>query len=82
MTSEGLGEMFEGDSSDMCAGKFPLVSMGGRAEDCYIYCFDCFDSGTLYYTNRAVKIDLVHLLYSRMSCVRMILILKVYAFLT
>ena len=32
MTSEGLGEMFEGDSADMCAGKFPLVSMGGRAE--------------------------------------------------
>ena len=25
MTSEGLGEMFEGDSADMCA-------MGGRAE--------------------------------------------------
>jgi hypothetical protein len=32
MTSEGLGEMFEGNSADMCAGKFPLVSMGGRAE--------------------------------------------------
>ena len=32
MTSEGLGEMFEGDSADMCAGKFPLVSMRGRAE--------------------------------------------------
>ena len=32
MTSEGLGEMFEGDSAHMCAGKFPLVSMGGRAE--------------------------------------------------
>ena len=32
MTSEGLGEMFEGDSADMCAGKFPLVSKGGRAE--------------------------------------------------
>ena len=32
MTSEGLGEMFEGDSADMCAGKFPQVSMGGRAE--------------------------------------------------
>ena len=31
MTSEGLGEMFEGDS-DMCAGKFLLVSMGDRAE--------------------------------------------------
>ena len=32
MTSEGLGEMFEGDSADTCAGKFPLVLMGGRAE--------------------------------------------------
>ena len=32
MISEGLGEMFEGDSADMCARKFPLVSMGGRAE--------------------------------------------------
>ena len=32
MTSKGLGEMFEGDSGDTCAGKFPLVSMGGRAE--------------------------------------------------
>ena len=34
MTSEGLGEMFEGDSAlaDTCAGKFLLVSMGGRAE--------------------------------------------------
>ena len=32
MTSEGLGEMFEGDSVDTCTGKFPLVSMGGRAD--------------------------------------------------
>ena len=32
MTSEGLGEMFEGDSADTGAGKFTLVSMGGRAE--------------------------------------------------
>ena len=32
MTSEGLGEMFEDDSADTCAGKFPLVSMGGRVE--------------------------------------------------
>jgi hypothetical protein len=31
MTSEGLGELFEGDSADTCAKKFPLVSMGGRA---------------------------------------------------
>ena len=30
MTSEGFGEMFEGDYADMCAGKFLLVSMGGR----------------------------------------------------
>ena len=29
MTSEGLGEMFEGDSADTCAGKFPLTLMGG-----------------------------------------------------
>ena len=28
MTSEGLGEMFEGDSADTCAGKFPPVPMG------------------------------------------------------
>ena len=28
MTSEGLGEMIEGDSADTCAGKFPLTSMG------------------------------------------------------
>jgi hypothetical protein len=32
MTSEGLGEMFESDSADMCGGKFSLVSMGGRAD--------------------------------------------------
>ena len=32
MTSEGLGEMSEGDSADTCAGNLPLVSMGGRAE--------------------------------------------------
>jgi hypothetical protein len=32
MTSEGLGKMFEGDSADTGAGKFPLVLMGGQAE--------------------------------------------------
>ena len=32
MTSEGLVELFVGDSADMCARKFPLLSMGGRAE--------------------------------------------------
>ena len=32
MTSEGLGEVFKRESADMCGGKFPLVSMGGRAD--------------------------------------------------
>ena len=32
MTSERLEEMFKGDSADTCGGKFPLVSMGGRAD--------------------------------------------------
>ena len=40
MTSEGLGEMFEGDSADKCAGKILLVSMGGRAEG-----LECADPG-------------------------------------
>ena len=31
MPSEGLGEVFKGDSADTCAEKFPLVLMGGRA---------------------------------------------------
>jgi hypothetical protein len=26
-----LGAIFEGDSADRCAGKFPIVLMGGRA---------------------------------------------------
>jgi hypothetical protein len=30
MTSEGLGEMFLGDSAEMCGGNFLLMSMGGR----------------------------------------------------
>ena len=32
MTSEGLGEMFEGDSADTGGDKFLLTSMGGKAE--------------------------------------------------
>ena len=32
MTSEGLGEMFEGYSADTLAGKIPLVSTGGQAD--------------------------------------------------
>ena len=46
MTSEGLGEMFEGDSADTCAGKFQLVPMGGRAED--LACADPGASGGSY----------------------------------
>ena len=30
MTSEGLWEMFEGDSADTCGGNLPLVSMGAE----------------------------------------------------
>ena len=30
MTSEGLGEMFEGDSADTCARLFPFMSVGGE----------------------------------------------------
>ena len=33
MTSEGLEEVFKGDSADKCARKFLLVSMGGQAND-------------------------------------------------
>ena len=32
MTSEGLGEMLEGDFADMCAKSCQLMFMGGRAE--------------------------------------------------
>ena len=32
MTSEGLGDMFEGDSADMFGGIFLLMVMGCRAE--------------------------------------------------
>jgi CRISPR/Cas system endoribonuclease Cas6 (RAMP superfamily) len=31
MTYEVLGEMFKCDSANMCAGKFPVMSMGGWA---------------------------------------------------
>jgi hypothetical protein len=32
MSLEGLGKGFKGDSADLCAEQFPLVSMGGRAD--------------------------------------------------
>ena len=40
MTSDGLGEMFAADSADTCAGKFPLMLMGGQAEG-----LACIDQG-------------------------------------
>ena len=49
MTSEGLGEMFEGDSADTCARKFPLMLMGGRANGPALIsaCQDLFCLGLL-----------------------------------
>jgi hypothetical protein len=41
MTSEGLMEMFEGVSADMCRGKFSIMSMGGQPEG-----LACADPGT------------------------------------
>ena len=42
MTSEGLGNMFVGDSADMCGGKFQLTLMGDRAEG-----LACADPGAM-----------------------------------
>ena len=46
MTSERLGEMFEGDSADMYAGKFSLMLMGGQAEG-----LACADPGARLYSH-------------------------------
>ena len=43
MSSQRLGEVFEGDSADMCAGKFLLMLMGGRAEG-----LPCPDPGAIF----------------------------------
>ena len=45
MTSEGLGEMFEDEAADTCAGKFPLMLMGGRAEGLAQGCTNVFLAG-------------------------------------
>jgi hypothetical protein len=39
MTSEGLGEVLNGDSADRCVGIFPLVLLGGGANG--QVCADC-----------------------------------------
>ena len=47
-----FGEMFDSDSADMCAGKFPLVLMGGRAEDlaCAALAKICHQQSIIYDT--------------------------------
>ena len=40
MTSEGLGETFEGGFADKCEDKFLLMSIGGQAEG-----LECADPG-------------------------------------
>ena len=42
MTSERLGEMYEGDTADTCSRKFSLMSMEGRAEG-----LACADPGAI-----------------------------------
>jgi hypothetical protein len=44
MTSKGLEEMFEGDSTDTCTGKFPLMLIRGPAEG-----LACEDLGAYFY---------------------------------
>jgi hypothetical protein len=51
MTSEGLGELFEGDSADTCGVKFPLVSMGGRAKG-----LACADPGARFHFTRILTV--------------------------
>ena len=46
--------MFEGDSADMCAGNFPLMSIGGRAEG-----LACADRGVR--TPIGVRVNLEYL---------------------
>ena len=58
MTSEGLGEMFEGDSADRCAGNFSLTSMWGGAED-----LACADPGA----RTPIGVSGILLFLSRMS---------------
>ena len=57
MTFEGLGEMFEGDYADMCAGKYPLVLMGGRAEG-----LACSDPGARIPIGTSGNLVLFHLI--------------------
>ena len=63
MTSEGSGEMFEGDSADMCAGKFPLVSMGGQAEG--LACADPGARTPIFFLSRPLSLNFSFLYLSK-----------------
>ena len=80
MNSEGLGEIFEGESADTCGEKFPLVLMGGRAEglayadpeartpigDSEFFCIIvCTSTSTLFIAKNGIN-------YIKMSAVRCI----------
>jgi hypothetical protein len=71
MTSEGLFEIFEGNFTDLCADKFPLMSMGGQQR------VKCAQILTLYVSFWIKKIlKLVKFLFTRISLVPIELIHK------
>jgi hypothetical protein len=53
ITFEGWGEMFKGDSADMCGRKFQLMSMWGRAEG-----LECADLGVKTSISMSLKLHL------------------------
>jgi hypothetical protein len=68
MTSEGLGEMVEGDSGDMCAGKFPIVSLGVRAQGLV-----CADPGARTPSALAEINSVLHKLLTGRACSKTLL---------
>ena len=50
--------MFEGDYGGKCAGKFPLVSMGGRAEIFLSLLLRLFHPTIIFNTNSISKLKL------------------------
>ena len=56
MTSEGLGVMFEGESPDMCGGKFRLMLMGSRIFNLMVLALS-WNSLVLINFDRFLKVD-------------------------
>ena len=52
--------MFEGDFAEMCAGKFPLMLMGGRAEG-----FLCADPGARTPIGLSGNLENVNICYEK-----------------